>query len=91
MVLAQVHSGALSMRDALSRLTIGPAEAFTLPGGRLAPGAPADAVLFDPDRAWKLSADGLRSKSRNSPLRGQPMQGRVSLTLVGGRVVFDDA
>lgn len=91
LMLRQVHAGALSLSAALGRLTIGPALAFGLEGGRLAPGAPADAVLFDPDRPWRFTADRLMSRSRNSPLLNQPMEGRATLTLVGGRIVYRDA
>ncbi len=81
------HNGHLSLLDVIDRLTRRPARLFRLPGGTLNPGAPADLVLFDPDRAWRIVADEFRSKSKNSPFDGHPTQGRVLMTVLGGRIV----
>jgi dihydroorotase len=51
-------------------------------------GAPADLVLFDPDLAWRICTDDFRSKSKNAPFDGRPVQGRVIRTIVDGRTVF---
>jgi len=59
-----------------------------LPVGRLAPGAPADLVLFDPNLPWRISTDEFRSKSKNAPFDGRPVQGRVRRTIVDGRTIF---
>jgi len=44
--------------------------------------------MFDPDRGWKVVADDFRSKSKNSPFDGQPVQGKVLRTVIDGRCVF---
>ena len=36
-----------------------------------------------------VDADALKSKSKNSPFDGRRLQGRVLLTIVGGRIVHD--
>ena len=56
--------------------------------GGLKPGAPADLILFDPDLPWRISTDDLRSKSKNAPFDGRPVQGRVRRTVVDGRTIF---
>ena len=71
-------------------MTATPADLFGLPVGRLRPGAPADFVLFDPDRPNRIVADNLRSKSKNSPFDGRPVQGRVLRTIVDGRTIYQD-
>jgi dihydroorotase len=35
-----------------------------------------------------IDADALKSKSKNSPFDGRRLQGKVLLTVVGGKVVF---
>ena len=86
--LELVHKRVLSMIELFRRLALAPADILGLPQGRLAPGAPADLVLFDPDRAWVVDEDRFLSKSKNSPFGGRPVQGRVRRTLVDGRTVF---
>jgi dihydroorotase len=82
------HRGELSLLDLLARLTIAPANLLGLPQGRLSKGAPADLVLFDLERAYKIDAARFRSKSKNSPFDERPVQGRVLRTIVDGRTVF---
>ncbi len=83
------HNGHLSLLEVLRLLTVGPADRLGLTAGRLAVGAPADFFLFDPGRAWKVVAGNLRSKSKNTPFDGRPVQGRVLRTVIDGRTVFE--
>lgn len=82
------HNRHLSLLDMVARLTRNPAQILRLPVGRLAKGAPADLVLFDPDQPWRISTDEFRSKSKNAPFDGRPVQGRVVRTIVDGRTIF---
>jgi len=82
------HRGELSLLDLLARMTIAPATLLGLPQGRLAEGAPADLVLFELERAYRIDAGKFRSKSKNSPFDERPVQGRVLRTIVDGRTVF---
>ena len=66
------------------------ADILKLPAGTLAPGAAADLCLFDPAEKWKYDAKAGFSKSSNSPWTGQTMTGRVKVTIVDGRVVFQN-
>jgi dihydroorotase len=86
--LELVHKKMLSMVELFRRLSLAPAILLGLPQGRLEVGAPADLVLFDPNRAWVVDEDRFLSKSKNSPFGGRPVQGRVLRTLVDGRTVF---
>ncbi len=59
----------LDLPTLFARLSLAPARLLGLQGGRLAPGAPADLVLFDPDAPWVLDRATLRSRSKNTPYR----------------------
>ena len=83
------HNGHLPLISLLRALTCAPADILRLPAGRLAIGAPADFVVFDLDRPWQIAEGDFRSKSKNSPFDGRPVQGRAIKTIVGGRVVYD--
>ncbi len=74
---------------ALKPVTSGPADLLGLPQGRLAKGAPADLVLFDPAAPWACDRDDLSSRSKNSPFDGRKLEGRVLRTWVNGATVFE--
>jgi dihydroorotase len=90
LTLGLVREGVLSLSRAVSLLSDGPARAFNLPGGHLAPGAPADITLVESDVEWTVDATRFFSRSRNTPFHGRRLTGRVSQTWVGGRLVFED-
>ncbi|MDB5590982.1 dihydroorotase [Enterovirga sp.] len=87
--LRLVADGHLSLPGLLRALSWRPAEILALPMGRLAPGAPADLVLFDPDEPYVLDKRALRSRSKNSPFDEARLAGRVRRTVVAGRIVHD--
>jgi dihydroorotase len=68
-------------------LTINPARAFSLPGGTLAEGSPADITVFDLDREWTVALQRFKSKSRNTPFGDWKLRGNVVATFVGGSKV----
>ena len=67
-----------------------PAMAYTLPGGTLEPGSPADVTVIDPDRAWTVDPDAFLSKSKNTPFAGWELTGKARMTIVGGEVVWEE-
>jgi len=85
------HNGHLNLIEALRPLTCGPADLLGLPAGRLAPDAPADLVLFDPDKPGQVDRARLHSKSKNTPFDDRLIQGRVLRTIVDGRTVFESS
>jgi len=85
------HGERIGLLDLLARLTVKPAEILGLKAGRLAKGAPADLLIFHPERAWKIQPENFASKSKNTPFEGLPVQGRVQRTVVDGRALFQAA
>ena len=87
--LALYQKGRLSLVDVLKKLTSAPASILRLPLGRIAKGAAADLVLFDPDKPWIVDAKKLRSKSKNTPFDEMPVQGKALRTVVAGRTLYE--
>ena len=83
-----VESGLLSLPDLVNRMSVLPARIFNLQGGTLAPGAPADVVVFDPAAEWTVRPETFFSKSRNTPFAGRRLRGRAETTIVRGEVIF---
>ena len=88
-LLSLVHDGPLDLLGALAPVTSRPADLLGLQQGRLNPGAPADLILFDPNKPWLCEREYLRSRSTNSPFDGRRLQGQVVRTWVDGELVFD--
>jgi dihydroorotase len=84
-----VEEGVLSLEQAVQKLTSAPAAAFGLDKGTLAVGADADVIIVDQQEQWDVDPAKFRSKSRNTPFAGWKVKGRVNVTIVGGRVVFE--
>jgi len=83
------HSGDLDLSALFRAMALNPAKRLGLASGRIAAGAPADLVLFDPDKPFVMDRTTLRSKSKNTPFDGQRLQGKVRATYVAGRPVFE--
>ncbi len=88
-----VASGRMALAELVDRMSCAPARIMDLPGGTLAPGTPADVVVFDPEARWTVDPDAFLSRSRNTPFAGEELVGRVHATVVGGhlRYLRDDA
>ncbi|SHJ02725.1 dihydroorotase [Wenxinia saemankumensis] len=82
--LRLVHAGHLDLPALFRALSTNPARRLGLECGRLTTGAPADLVLFDPDRPFVLDRFTLKSKSLNTPFDGARMEGVVTGTWVAG-------
>jgi len=82
LTLALVRAGALPLARAIERLTVGPARCFALPYGTLGAGAPADVIVLDAEREWKVDPQRFYSRSRNSPFAGWTLKGKVAGKLV---------
>src|SRR5438128_2874361 len=84
-----VGGGMLTLPELIARMSTAAAAAFRLPGGSLAPGAPADLVVLDVTARWTVDPAHFHSKSRNTPFAGRTLTGRPVLTLVGGALVHE--
>lgn len=85
----------VDLTRALAVLTSGPARVLgtslgTLQAsaGRLVAGGMADVCVFDPDAAWTVRPDTLRSQGKHTPFSGYELPGRVRCTIVGGQLAF---
>jgi dihydroorotase len=87
--LTMSHNGFASLLRVMETMTSAPAKILGLSAGKLAKGAPADLVLFDPDEPFAVDSARLHSKARNTPFEGRTFQGCVHRTYVDGVCIFD--
>jgi len=85
------HNGEIGLMPLLRAMTSNPAQLLGLSSGRIAKGAPADLILVDLGQPWVVDKAEIRARSKNSPFDESKMQGRVLLTMVAGKAVYQYA
>jgi dihydroorotase len=73
---------------AIARISCDPARVAGLNAGSLSVGCIADVCIFDADTRWTVNAHTLTSQGKHTPFIGYELQGRVSHTIVSGRLAF---
>ena len=92
-LMALVHGGQLALATLVSRLTSEPAKIIGDKVGKLgslAIGAPADVVVFDPNKEWVVEPSAFASKGKNTPLARSVLKGKVMATIAQGKLVYKD-
>ena len=85
------HNGEIALLPLLKAMTVNPAKLLGLPAGRLEKAAPADLILVDLGQPWVVDKAEIRARSKNSPFDESKMQGRVLVTMVAGKPVYQYA
>jgi len=83
-----VHAGVVSLARLVELLSLNPARILRIPGGTLSEGGPADISVLAPDMIVTVSANTMKSKSKNTPFDGWTLRGGVAATIVGGRAAY---
>lgn len=86
-----VATGILDPMEMVERMSVAPAGILGISDrGSLAEGCLADVTIFDPRPEGRVQKDRFASKGKNTPFEGRRILGRVTETLVGGRIVYRD-
>ena len=88
-----VSTGLMDLRAVLATLSWNPARIAGLDtrhGRPVAPGEPANLVVFDPAARWSVDRATVVSKSSNTPFHGRELVGRVRHTVLDGTAVVVD-
>ena len=72
----------------MAPLLVRPRRIFGLPGGEIAPGAPADLTVLDLDAPHIIDPAGFFSRGRATPFAGMEVSAAAALTLCRGEIVF---
>ena len=88
---ALLEEGLFDWPQLIDRMTTSPASALHVPGGTIATGQRADITIINPDAAWTVDPEKLRSRSKNTPFAGWTVKGRAYATIVAGSFAYIDA
>jgi len=87
--LKLVEAGIIDITDLVDKMSKAPARILGLKNG-LEIGKTADITIIDPEISYCINADRFQSLSRNTPFDGWDVKGRAVLTMVGGKIVYQD-
>ncbi|NTV12423.1 MAG: dihydroorotase [Desulfobulbaceae bacterium] len=90
LTLQLVHQGIISPTRMVELLSVNPARILGVEGGSLTPGVPADITVIDPAKSFVFTAESVLSKSRNSPFLGMRFIGKPVLTILRGKITYND-
>ena len=88
MLTELVNKNKLPLNTLIEKMTAAPAKLFGLNAGTLSVGAPADVAIFDPNCEWTVDAKQFQSKAKFSPFDGRKLVGKVTNTIVRGKIIF---
>jgi len=86
--LRLVEQDVMQLPELIAALSWNPAQALGIPAGTLSPGTTANICIFDPERYWEVSPETLISRGLNTPVMGWELKGRVTHTLLEGKLVY---
>jgi dihydroorotase len=87
--LKLVDAGIIEISGLIEKMSTNPAKILGLSTG-LKKGLPADITIIDPEIPFRIEAGRFQSLSRNTPFDGWDVKGKAVLTMVGGRIVYQN-
>ena len=79
-----IHTGQLTLSEAIAKMTCVPAKILQIDRGTLSIGAVADVTLIDPEKVATVDVTQSHSKSRNTPFDGWELKGWPLTTIRDG-------
>jgi len=83
-----VHARVIGLMQLVRMMSTRPAEIYSLPGGSLREGVPADITILDLRALRTVDPSSFKSLARNTPFAGMRLKGWPVATIVGGKVVW---
>lgn len=85
-----VKTGLITMPQLVEKMSLNPARILCIKAGAIDIDMPADIALVNTNEEWIVDENKLHGKSKNTPFKGRKLTGKVKMTLLGGKVVFED-
>ncbi len=89
-VLELVRKDYFDIKRAIEVLSTKPAEKIGLKPPAIKVGEKAELTIFNPSETWEVNEETIKSKSKNTPLLGRKLMGKVKYTFFNGKIVYKD-
>tara|TARA_Y100001978_G_C23691709_1_gene435240 strand:- start:1547 stop:2842 length:1296 start_codon:yes stop_codon:yes gene_type:complete len=90
LTLKFIYEKKLDITRLVELLSSNPAKLMGLNAGSLKKGKPADLVIFNPEKEVVLGPKVIKSKSNNFPYEKLKANGKVMLTMIDGKIIYND-
>ena len=87
-IMELINEQGMSWLDVMSKLTVNPAKIIGVSKGFINVGAVANIAMIGPDKKWKVAGDNIKSRSKNTPLLGRELKGRVKGVILKGAIKY---
>jgi dihydroorotase len=87
-IMELINEQKMSWLDVARKLTVNPAKIIGVNKGVIEIGAIANITMIGPDKKWKVIEDKIKSRSKNTPLLGRELKGRVKSVILKGVVKY---
>ncbi len=85
--LGLVRDGVITLGRLMTLLSTNPARLLGVSCGAIEAGLAADLILIDADAPWLINGDNFAASAGNTPFDKLPTQGKVMMTMKGGRIL----
>lgn len=86
-----VKTGKWTLKQLVEWMATKPAEIFDLPYGKIEVGSVADFTIIDLQKEQDINPEEFKSKGRNTPFTGWKAKGWPVMTIVEGKIVYQEA
>lgn len=83
-----VKMGYLTLSGLVEKMSVNPARVLKIEKGNLAEGRIADVVVADITEEYEIRPEEFFSKGKNTPFAGKKVFGRIDVTIVDGKIVY---
>ena len=87
-IMELINKQKMSWLDVISKMTVNPAKIIGVKSGGMGLGTIANIAMIGPDRKWRVTEESIQSLSKNTPLLGKEIKGRVKQVVIRGTVKY---
>jgi dihydroorotase len=87
-IMELINRQKMSWLDVIRKMTVNPARIIGVETGSMGLGAVANITMIGPDKKWRVTEDSILSRSKNTPLLGKELKGRVKQVIIRGTVKY---
>ncbi|MGB7054564.1 MAG: dihydroorotase [bacterium] len=87
-IMELINKQKMNWLDVIRKMTVNPAKLIGVKTANMKQGTVANITMIGPDKKWKVNEDNIKSRSKNTPLLGKELKGRVKHVVIKGTIKY---